>query len=115
MSGKHHEQFCFLSMFFVGRAGPADVAETKEKMPENPKTETITPALLTIPQVCRLLNIARPTFYKLSASGAFGLLPVKLGACRKVLYQRAEIEAWLQADCPPRKRWQEMRKSQKIA
>jgi len=56
----------------------------------NESPEKIQPALLTIPQVCAYLNIARPTFYKINATGAFGLLPVKLGTLRKVLYSRAE-------------------------
>jgi excisionase family DNA binding protein len=68
--------------------------------------ERIQPALLTIPQVCGYLNIARPTFYKLNATGAFGLLPVKLGMCRKVLYSRAELDAYVRAGCPHRKVWQ---------
>ncbi|MFC1781114.1 helix-turn-helix transcriptional regulator [Planctomycetota bacterium] len=73
--------------------------------------EKISPALLTIPQVCAYLNIARPTFYKLNATGAFGLLPVKLGTCRKVLYSRAELEAYInKAGCPPRRVWQSMKK-----
>ncbi|MCP4611793.1 MAG: helix-turn-helix domain-containing protein [Planctomycetes bacterium] len=72
--------------------------------------ERIKPALLTIPQVCAYLNIARPTFYKIKATGAFGLLPVKLGTLRKVLYSRIELDAYLKAGCPHRKQWQSMRK-----
>jgi len=68
--------------------------------------DRIQPALLTIPQVCEYLNIARPTFYKLSATGGFGLLPVKLGMCRKVLYSRTELDAYVRAGCPHRKVWQ---------
>ena len=72
--------------------------------------ERIEPALLTIPQVCAYLNIARPTFYKINATGAFGLLPIKLGLCRKVLYSRAELDAYVRAGCPHRKQWQIQRK-----
>ena len=71
--------------------------------------KNIEPALLTIPQVCEYLNIKRATFYKINATGAFGLLPVRLGTCRKVLYQRAEVESWLSAKCPHRKQWQIMK------
>ena len=80
-------------------------------------TETpvkIAPALLTIPQVCEYLNIARATFYKINATGAFGLLPIKLGTCRKVLYSKAEIERWVRAGCPHRKQWQIQRKEIKL-
>ncbi len=73
----------------------------------------IEPALLTIPQVCEYLNIARPTFYKINATGAFGLLPVKLGTCRKVLYRKDEIERWIQADCPHRKQWLHIKENHK--
>ena len=72
--------------------------------------EKIQPALLTIPQVCAYLNIARATFYKINATGAFGLLPVKLGTCRKVLYSRIELDAYVRAGCPHRKAWQAQRK-----
>ncbi|MHC4426746.1 MAG: helix-turn-helix transcriptional regulator [Planctomycetota bacterium] len=56
--------------------------------------------------MCEYLNISRALFYKLNATGAFGLLPIKLGTCRKVLYRRDEIEEWIQAGCPHRKQWQ---------
>ncbi len=66
-------------------------------------SSTIQPELLTIPQVCELVNVKRATFYKLNASGAFAPLPV--GLCHKVLYQRAEVEAWVAAKCPHRQQW----------
>lgn len=77
---------------------------------QSPEPLQIAPALLTIPQVCAYLNIARPTFYKLNSTGAFGLLPVKLGTCRKVLYSRAELDAFVQAGCPHRRQWQSIKK-----
>jgi len=75
--------------------------------------ERIRPALLTIPQVCAYLNIARPTFYKIN-TGAFGPLPVKIFGCRKVLYSRTELEAYIQESTAqgkfiPRKQWQSMK------
>ncbi|MHC4533540.1 MAG: helix-turn-helix transcriptional regulator [Planctomycetota bacterium] len=75
--------------------------------------QKIAPALLTISQVCEYLNIARATFYKLNSTGAFGLLPVKLGTCRKILYRKDEIEHWIQTGCPHRKIWQAQRKEAK--
>ena len=70
----------------------------------------IEPALLTIPQVCQFLNVKRATFYKINATGAFGLLPVRLGTCRKVLYSRAELDAFVKSGCPHRKQWQIIKK-----
>jgi predicted DNA-binding transcriptional regulator AlpA len=71
----------------------------------------IEPALLTVPQVCELINVKRATFYKLNASGAFGLLPVRLGMCRKVLYSRIELDNYIKARCPHRKQWQVIQKA----
>jgi len=75
---------------------------------QTPASLQIEPALWTIFEVCQYLNIARPTFYNLRASGKFAPLPV--GLCRKVLYLRFEVEAWLKAGCPHRKQWQLLKK-----
>jgi predicted DNA-binding transcriptional regulator AlpA len=71
--------------------------------------ETMSPALLTIPQLCQFLNISRAEFYRLDASGKFA--PLSIGLCRKRLYVRAEIERWIQAGLPHRKVWQAMKGS----
>lgn len=76
--------------------------------------EKIAPALLTIPQVCAYLNIARATFYKINATGAFGLLPIKLGTCRKILYSRIELDAYVRVGCPHRRQWQIQKKEMKL-
>jgi excisionase family DNA binding protein len=70
-------------------------------------TQKIAPALLTISQVCELLNVSRAEFYRLNASGKFAPLPV--GLCRKRLYLRSEVEDWLSKKCPYRKIWQTMK------
>jgi predicted DNA-binding transcriptional regulator AlpA len=67
------------------------------------ESSTIQPELLTISDILRLTNLSRTAFYRLNASGKFAPLPVNL--CRKVLYQRAEIESWIAAKCPHRKQW----------
>jgi len=79
------------------------------------ESSTIQPALLTIPQVCQYLNISRPEFYNRKATGEFGLLPVKLGTCKKVLYSRLELEAYIRASTIEgksihRQQWQKIRK-----
>jgi len=70
--------------------------------------QQIEPALLTIPQVCQLINVGRAELYRLRASGVFAPLPV--GLCRKVLYRRSEIEDWVKAGCPHRKVWLQRKK-----
>lgn len=73
------------------------------------ESSTIQPELLIIPDVCKMMNISRAEYYKLNASGRFA--PLQIGLCRKVLYQRAEVEAWLAAKCPHRRQWQAQRKN----
>jgi predicted DNA-binding transcriptional regulator AlpA len=70
------------------------------------------PLLLDIQQLCACLSIARPTYYKIAASGVLGPLPIKL--CRKVLYSKTEIETWVQAGCPHRKQWQIQKQELKL-
>ena len=74
--------------------------------------EKIAPALLTIEQVCQLLNISRAEFYRLDQTGKFA--PLSTGLCRKRLYVRAEIENWIAAGLPHRKVWQIEKKELKI-
>ncbi|MBN2457321.1 MAG: helix-turn-helix domain-containing protein [Sedimentisphaerales bacterium] len=74
---------------------------------QSPEKLKIEPALLTIPQICVLLNISRAEFYRLDSSGKFA--PLQTGLCRKRLYLRSEIEGWIRAGCPHRKVWQSMK------
>jgi predicted DNA-binding transcriptional regulator AlpA len=70
--------------------------------------EKIAPALLTISQVCQLLNVCRAEFYRLDSTGKFAPLPVAL--CKKRLYLRSEVENWLKAKCPHRRIWESQKK-----
>jgi predicted DNA-binding transcriptional regulator AlpA len=72
----------------------------------------ITPALLTVEQTCQFLNVGKTLFYSLQSSEKFGPLPIRLG--RKVLYRRDELEAYISADMPPRRIWQQLRKERKL-
>jgi excisionase family DNA binding protein len=71
--------------------------------------EKIQPELLTISQVCELLNISRAEFYRLDSTGKFA--PLSVGLCRKRLYLRTEIENWIEAGLPHRKLWQTIKGS----
>lgn len=86
---------------------------------QSPELLKIEPALLNILQVCAYLNVKRATFYNLNATGAFGLLPIKLGTCRKVLYSKIELDAYLKASTAigkfiNRQQWQNQRKELKL-
>ena len=64
---------------------------------QSPEPLRIEPALLTIPQVCQYLNICRAELYRIKQSGALGVLPVRLSTCRKALYSRSELDAYIKA------------------
>ena len=72
---------------------------------------TIQPALLTISDLCQLLNISRAEFYRLDQTGKFA--PLSVGLCRKRLYLRTEIESWLQVGLPHRKQWQSIKEQRR--
>ena len=85
---------------------------SKTNQIETMSVEPIQPALWTISEICRYLNIARPTFYNLKSSGKFA--PLSVGLCRKVLCSRSEVEAWIRVDCPHRKIWHAQRKDLRL-
>ncbi|UCC30848.1 MAG: helix-turn-helix domain-containing protein [Phycisphaerales bacterium] len=58
---------------------------------------------LSAGQVARLLAISVRHVWKLHASGRLPV-PIRLG--RSVRWRRQELLAWLDADCPPRDRWE---------
>jgi predicted DNA-binding transcriptional regulator AlpA len=59
--------------------------------------------LLTVGDVCKALSISRSSFFSLRSAGRIPLAPVRLSS--KLLYRRAEVEAWTQAGCPAAGRW----------
>lgn len=59
--------------------------------------------LLSVEDSAELLGIGRTLFYSMHSSGRLGPLPVKLG--RRVLWNRKELEAWVEAGCPARLQW----------
>ena len=63
---------------------------------------------LAIPasDVAQLLNVSERHVWTLNSSGRLPR-PFRLG--RRVLWSRAEIEAWLDAGAPPRSRWEARR------
>ncbi len=71
---------------------PAPPISEKQKPAEKVPASTVSPLLLTVADVCALLNISRSTLFRLEQSGG---LPgrVKLGG--QVRYHRETIEEWL--------------------
>ena len=60
------------------------------------------PVLIGAKEAARLCGVGRTTWFLLVSSGK-APAPVRLG--RRVLWNRAELEAWIIAGCPVRERW----------
>ncbi len=61
------------------------------------------PSWVGTSEAARLLGISRTTFLAMHASGKLGPRPHKYG--RRVLWARAELEAWVRAGSPARRTW----------
>jgi len=64
------------------------------------------PLLVTATEAARLLGVSRTTFYRLHSSGRVPL-PVNLG--RSVRWRSRELDAWVQAGCPARVKWEQIK------
>ena len=63
----------------------------------------VKPLLLSAEDSANFLGIGRTLFYSMYSSGRLGPLPIRFG--RRVLWDRRELEAWVEAGCPKRDRW----------
>lgn len=61
------------------------------------------PLLIDTKQAAMLLHISRAHFYNMLNAGKIGPRPTRLG--RKVLFVRAEMEAWTESGCVDRAQW----------
>ena len=66
----------------------------KKNMPAADKAEGVNstndyPVLVTLPEVCRLLSISKPTAYRMQKDGT--LRPVHLPGRRATRYRRADV------------------------
>lgn len=71
--------------------------------------------LLSAEDSAQLLGIGRTLFYSMHSSGRLGPMPIKLG--RRTLWNRKELQNWIEAGCPPRNQWQtkEIKFKEKLA
>ena len=65
--------------------------------------------LLSVPEVCRMLNIGKSLFYTMHSTGRLGPMPHKLG--RRSLWNRQELIDWINAGMPARERWQTLKET----
>jgi DNA binding domain, excisionase family len=70
-------------------------------------SEKIAPLLLTVDETLQLLNIGKSSLYSALRDGRFAVKPVHFG--RKVLFNRSEIERYVEAGMPNARIWQTMR------
>ena len=66
------------------------------------------PILISADESAQMLGIGRTLFYSMHSSGRLGPLPIKLG--RRSLWNRKEIEEWIEQGCPARNQWEDHKK-----
>jgi len=80
------------------RPGPFQASKQVESK------STMDALLLSADDASKLIGVGRSHFYSMHSSGRLGPIPVKLG--KRSLWDRRELELWVQAKCPPREDWQ---------
>ncbi len=70
----------------------------------------VQPILLSAAESAKLLGIGRSLFYSLRSEGKLPR-PRQLGG--RVLWQKSELEKWIDHNCPTQQQWEQMKK-QKI-
>jgi excisionase family DNA binding protein len=68
-------------------------------------------AMLTIEECCAMLKMHRVTFYRKLQLGIIGPEPIRFGP-RCIRFSRTEMEAWYEAGCPRRAKWEVIRAAQ---
>lgn len=63
--------------------------------------------LLNVREAAALCGLGVSTWWRFLSAGKIPA-PVRIG--RAVRWRRDELNAWLMADCPPRAKWEAMRK-----
>lgn len=63
----------------------------------------IEPLLLSAEEAAALCGVSRSFWWSLHSAGRVPL-PVKLG--ERTLWRRTELEAWTEAGCPAREKWE---------
>jgi predicted DNA-binding transcriptional regulator AlpA len=64
------------------------------------------PLLLAARQAAALCGVSLATWHRLRSAGRIGPAPVRLGG--RVLWRRAELAAWIEANCPDSRTWTAM-------
>ena len=71
------------------------------------KTPVRDALLIDARELAGMLGVCRNSVLKMDTTGRLGPRAIRLG--RRVLWRRTEVEAWVAAECPPRRVWLEER------
>ena len=72
-----------------------------------PTQTAIKSILLSASEAAQLLGIGRSLFYSLRSEGKLPL-PRRLGS--RVLWQKTELEKWIDSNCPTQQQWEQIKK-----
>lgn len=64
--------------------------------------------LLPTKEAAKILGVSAGLLRTFHNNGRLGPLPIRLG--KHALWNRNELEAWVAAQCPARRQWQELKK-----
>lgn len=77
-------------------------------MLEAPKKLLVPPA-----EAAAMLSLSRAGLYKFARSGRFPVQAITFG--RKILYSTAELARYVEAGCPGREKWQQLKRNENKA
>lgn len=64
--------------------------------------------LINVDEAAEMLSISRAKLYQMHQSGTLGPMALKLGRCTR--WNRQELIAWIDAGCPVRKSWKDVKR-----
>jgi predicted DNA-binding transcriptional regulator AlpA len=70
----------------------------------------VEPLLIPGTVACALVGVSRATWWRLFAAAK---TPGSITLGRKRLWNKAELESWIEAKCPDRRTWEAMRATQR--
>lgn len=72
------------------------------------QTDQANSLLLNADAAAGMLAISRTLFYEMHSDGRLGPMAIRFGRCSR--WRRDEMVKWVEADCPPRRQWQDQKK-----
>ena len=91
----------------AARPRKANAHGVRRRKPCRPSPEALPPRAVDARAAAALCGVSRSHFLALYGADKVGPVPFNLG--RRVLWRVADLDAWLEAGCPPRDRWETMK------